>query len=62
MFFHLMAFQLMYKKELDAKFDAGVAIDSIFLENCHLPQPPESGECVEGQWKCNNTVVIFRIS
>ena len=51
----------MYKKELDAKFDAGVAIDSIYLENCHLPQPPESGDCVEGQWKCNNTVIFFNL-
>ena len=52
----------MYKKELDAKFDAGVAIDSVFLENCHLPQPPKEGSCAENQWQCNNTVILFNLN
>ena len=47
----------MYKKELDAKYDAGMAIDSIFLENCHLPQPPKDGICAENKWQCSNTVI-----
>ena len=48
----------MYKKELAAHFDAGVAIDSVFFENCELPQPPEDGKsCEEGQWQCLNKVL-----
>jgi hypothetical protein len=47
----------MYKKELAAHFDAGVAIDSVFFENCELPQPPDEGKsCEEGQWQCLNKV------
>ena len=49
----------MYKKELNSKFDAGVAIDSIFFENCHLPQPPKEGSCAENQWQCNSMVISF---
>ena len=48
----------MYKKELAAHFDAGVAIDSVFFENCDLPQPlPEGENCSESQWQCLNRVI-----
>ena len=47
----------MYKKELASHFDAGVAIDSVFFENCDLPQPPDEGiSCSENEWQCLNTV------
>ena len=50
----------MYKKELAAHFDAGVAIDSVFFENCELPQPPDEGKsCEEGQWQCLNKVFTY---
>ena len=52
-----LSLQLMYKKELAAHFDAGVAIDSVFFENCELPQSPDEGKsCEEEQWQCLNKV------
>ena len=57
MVFYICYFQLMYKKELASHFDAGVAIDSVFFENCDLPQPPDEGiSCSENEWQCLNNV------
>ena len=50
----------MYKKELAAHYDAGMAIDSVFFENCALPQPIDEGKsCDEGQWQCQNKVLLY---
>ena len=50
----------MYKKELASHFDAGVAIDSVFFENCDLPQPPDEGiSCSENEWQCLNNVSSY---
>ena len=59
MVFYIYYFQLMYKKELASHFDAGVAIDSVFFENCDLPQPPDEGiSCSENEWQCLNNVSL----
>ena len=44
----------MFKKELAAHFDAGVAIDTVEFLNCDLPQAPPDEKCSENQWQCIN--------